>query len=152
MFKITDRRVVQLDRIYKTYQDSIDLGIPPKVRYALTLFLLSFLCAAVGAHIATMFGANGVMVPLSPFLVAAMVGVWRYVTFPYKTWDDILGSMLNVYEPSDKAAFSLFETRVGSHGFLDEDVIDWVRAEMTALKNAEHAARARAIVERIVND
>ena len=72
MFHATEHRLVQLDRIYRTYQDSIDLGISPRARYALTLSLFSFLCAAVGAHIATMFGAHGVMVQLTPKLWACV--------------------------------------------------------------------------------
>lgn len=152
MFKITDRRLVQLDRIYKTYQDSTHLGIPPNARYALKWFLWSFLIAALGAHVATMADVHSVLVPMSPFLVATMVGVWRFSTFPHKTWDGMLCSLLDVYDPSDKTAFLRFEACVGLHGFIDVDVIDWICAERTALANAEHAARARAIVERIVND
>ena len=153
MFDITDKRLVQLEKIYRTYQSSLNFfGFQPPARSAFFWFLCLFLVSSFIAHRIMAMDVHSLLLPMSPFFVASVVCVARYVTFPYKSWDDHLVSLLDKYDASDKPAFFRLETSVNMSGFMAGDMLDWFRAERTALANTEHATRAKAIVERIVND
>ena len=153
MFSITDERLVQLEKIYRTYKSSLNFfGFQPPAKSAFVWFMCLFLVSSFIAHRVMAMDVHSLLLPMAPFFVASVVCVARYATFPYRSWDDQLVSLLIKYDASDKPAFFHLQDSVNMRGFMAGDMLDWFRAERTSLANGEHAAKARALVDRIVND